>query len=66
MNNDDFRLPSYYYGVGRFKEPYDKLANIRMNGRWFGRLAQNLHGFFVATWLDWIILAVIGATEAAV
>jgi hypothetical protein len=52
--------------LGRFKEPYDKLATIRINGQWLRGLARNLRGFFIATWLDWLILMVTGAVEAAV
>lgn len=50
----------------RFKEPFHKTVSTRIDGQWFKNLASNVKDFFVATWLDWLTILIIGAVAQGV
>lgn len=52
--------------IERFTIPLNRIISIRINKAWSQRLFQDLTNFFMATWLDWLFIVIIGATAAGV
>lgn len=50
----------------RFTIPLHRITSIKINKLWFQRLFQDLANFFIATWLDWLFIVIVGATAAGV
>lgn len=50
----------------RVKGIRNRTSSVRMRTQWLKALGTNLHNFLIATWLDWIMLAKVGAIAAAV
>ena len=64
--------PPYQSQRDRFAAPLQRLRTAFQSGshdgssNWFSTQYHNLLSFFIATWLDWLTLLVIGATAAGV
>ncbi|KAK3716678.1 hypothetical protein LTR37_006308 [Vermiconidia calcicola] len=59
-------LPTYEKQYDRFRKPFHRVGNISIRKPWLRNLAINLRDFFIATWLDWVTILMIGATAAGV
>lgn len=51
--------------IERFTIPFNRITSVTINSAWSQRLSQDAN-FFIATWLDWLFIVIIGATAAGV